>query len=65
MHSPTAEVKLTEAQLLDWKFRFTDNGIATSKEIEEIGNELDLFQIPTIIFPKNTATFEHSSGFKM
>jgi hypothetical protein len=31
-------VKTTEAHLKEWKFIFTDCGIATSKEIEVIGN---------------------------
>lgn len=59
------EVKVIQAELLDWKFKFTDSGIATSHEIEDMGNELDLFQVPTIIFAKNTLTIEHSSGFRL
>lgn len=59
------QVKHTVAELKGWKFLFEDYGIATSKEIEAIGNELDLFQIPTIIFNKTSAAMEHSSGFRI
>jgi hypothetical protein len=59
------QVKHTDAELLEWRFRFADCGIATSKEIEAIGNELDLFQIPTIIFNKNSAAIEHQCGFRL
>lgn len=50
-------VKHTESELLGWKFHFSDSGIANSHEIETMGNELDLFQVPTIIFNKNSAIF--------
>jgi hypothetical protein len=58
-------VKTTEAYLKEWKFTFTDSGIANSKDIETIGNELDLFQTPSIIFNKNTAVFQHHCGFRI
>ena len=59
------QVKHTDAELVGWRFRFAGCGIATSKEIEAIGNELDLFQIPTIIFNKNSAAIEHQCGFRL
>ena len=58
-------VKVTEAALLCWKFRFEDSGIANSKEVELVGNELELFQTPTIIFSKNKVTLTHECGFEL
>ena len=60
-----SEPKITESVLGDWRFFFSESGIASSKYLEDLVEELGLFQTPSLVFGNNQVVISHSSGFSL
>ena len=59
------EPKITLSTLGDWKFSFSESGMASSNCLEELVKELGLFQTPSLVFSQNDVRIAHSSGFSL
>ena len=56
----------TDHTLGDWTFSFTEGGLSSTAEIENIAEVNKLFRPPTIIFGKNSCLISHQkSNFKL
>lgn len=62
--NPT-EPKITESTLGDWKFFFSESGMASSSYLDALVKELVLFQTPSLVFSDNQVRISHQSGFSL